>query len=114
MEADQPKTLGQALRADRLNAGVTQKDLAKSAGCHFSYLSRIENDHALPSAALLKRIAARLGTDPTRYLQLADKEDPGMLRRWVDYLLQKVTRLQNENAYLKKLLTLNGIRYRRQ
>ena len=108
------QTLGQAIRADRHQAQITQRDLADAAGCHYSHISKIENDHLIPSAALLQKIAAHLYTSPARYLQLAGKEDPVMLRRWVDYLLKKVTRLQSDNAYLKKLITKHGIRYRRQ
>lgn len=109
-----PTTLGSILRADRRHARVTQKDLAQAVSCHFTYISRIENDHDSPSAALLIRIADHLGVDPNYYLFLAGKEDPKMLRKMVDHLLEKVILLQNENIFQKILLSLNGIEYPRR
>jgi transcriptional regulator with XRE-family HTH domain len=61
-----PSTLGEYLRVERERAELSQRQLAKLAGLHYSYLARLEsgeNDH--PSPEMVQRIADVLELDPT-------------------------------------------------
>jgi tetratricopeptide (TPR) repeat protein len=57
---DDPKALGQRLRAARDQAGLTQRQLA-FAGCTAAYISRIEAGVRTPSLQLLRELARRTG-----------------------------------------------------
>ncbi|MBP5858484.1 DUF2083 domain-containing protein [Marivibrio halodurans] len=54
--------IGRRIRESRMDAGVTQTDLAKAIGISPSYLNLIEHDKRLIGGALLKRIAGALDT----------------------------------------------------
>ncbi len=59
---DTPSTIGsrvQQLRADR---ELTQDDLAKAVKVSKSFMSEVENDHAVPGGEILLRLAETLGT----------------------------------------------------
>jgi|GEM_PF-3200333 len=54
-------TLGQAIRAIRLEAGLTQKEVAETAGIDQSYLSMIESDQRQnPGTRIIARLAQTL------------------------------------------------------
>ncbi|MBX3221919.1 MAG: helix-turn-helix transcriptional regulator [Labilithrix sp.] len=53
--------LGPRLRQARIDAGLTQAELAERAGVADATLSRIERSRLVPSIALTTRIAAALG-----------------------------------------------------
>jgi transcriptional regulator with XRE-family HTH domain len=52
--------LGARLRHHRMMLGKKLKDVAESAGCSESLLSKLENGHANPSIQMLHRIAVAL------------------------------------------------------
>ncbi len=54
--------LGMRLRHARLAQEMTLKQLAQKAGCSESLLSKLENDVAAPSLAMLHRLASALDT----------------------------------------------------
>jgi transcriptional regulator with XRE-family HTH domain len=54
--------LGVRIRHARLTLGLRLQDVAGQVGCSESLLSKIENDRALPSLTMLRRIAAALQT----------------------------------------------------
>lgn len=54
------KKLGENIKKIRGKAGKTQEELAKQAGVHFSYLSRIERGVVNPSIEVLENIAKAL------------------------------------------------------
>lgn len=54
------KQLGENIKKVREKAGKTQEELAKQAGIHFSYLSRIERGIVNPSVEVLENIAKAL------------------------------------------------------
>jgi transcriptional regulator with XRE-family HTH domain len=58
-----PAGLGVRLRHARLVAGLTLLQLAQSAGCSESLISKIEHGSATPSLAMLHRLATALGTN---------------------------------------------------
>lgn len=53
--------VAEALLAARLDAGLTQKDLAERSGLRQSNISRIENGTCSPTVATLQAIAEGLG-----------------------------------------------------
>lgn len=55
--------LGVRLRHARLVAGLTLLQLARSAGCSESLISKIEHGATTPSLAMLHRLAMALGTN---------------------------------------------------
>jgi len=79
-----PKTtLGRRLRELRLEAKLSQRDLADRVasrlkeddrgGFDFTYLSKIENDRLVPSAAVILALAVELEGDSDELLALAGK-----------------------------------------
>ena len=79
-------TLGKRIRELRVARELSQRDLAERVaarlrkedgrGFDFSYLSKIENDHLVPSTTALLQSAAELGTDSDELLALAAKAPP--------------------------------------
>jgi transcriptional regulator with XRE-family HTH domain len=76
-------TLGSRVRALRLDTKLSQRDLAERVakrlkendrgGFDFTYLSKIENDRLVPSAAVLLALAAELNGNSDELLALAGK-----------------------------------------
>jgi HTH-type transcriptional regulator, competence development regulator len=77
------KTLGTEIRALRLQAKRSQRELADCvakrlkedarSGFDFTYLSKIENDRLVPSAAVILALAAELNGNSDELLALAGK-----------------------------------------
>ena len=57
---DNPKAVGDRLKAAREAAGLSQRQLAFS-GCSPAYISRIEAGDRIPSLQLLRELGKRLG-----------------------------------------------------
>ncbi len=76
-------TLGSRIRALRLEAKLSQRDLADRVakrpkkddrgGFDFTYLSKIENNRLVPSAAVILALTAELNGDSDELLALAGK-----------------------------------------
>jgi transcriptional regulator with XRE-family HTH domain len=76
-------TLGLRIRSLRLEAKLSQRDLAHRVerrlkdedrgGFDFTYLSKIENDRLVPSAAVILALASELKGNSDELLALADK-----------------------------------------
>lgn len=65
---------GQALRARRQIAGLSQRELAAQSGLNFSYISKIENGRLPPPAAdTIVLICRALQTEPEDLLALTGK-----------------------------------------
>ncbi len=56
-------SLSMRLRHARKVAGLTLKQVAQAAGCSESLISKLENDAASPSLAMLHRLALALGSN---------------------------------------------------
>jgi transcriptional regulator with XRE-family HTH domain len=67
---DDPVKVGERLRAARLKAGLTMRDLAFE-GCTPGYISRVERGDRIPSLQVLLELARRLQKDPD-YLAWGD------------------------------------------
>lgn len=73
-------TLGAILRHHRQLLGLSQPALAQRASIEQSYLSKLENDHSIPSDEILKRLMQALDLDIVKlYAQLDDSRDPRIL-----------------------------------
>lgn len=70
------QVIGQTLRLLRVQAQVSQKDLAQALGITAQYLSLIEHGHREPSLAYLRRFQAYLKIPLGVYLWLALGNDP--------------------------------------
>jgi HTH-type transcriptional regulator, competence development regulator len=66
-------TIGARIRALRVDAGLSQRQLAAKVGVGFPHLSKIEAGKETPSADLIQRIADALEADADELLLLADR-----------------------------------------
>ena|SRR6266481_882794 len=66
-------TLGERLKRLRAGEGVGIKKLAPRLGVDHTYLSKLENDKAVPSETVVKRIAEYFNDDADELLALAGK-----------------------------------------
>jgi transcriptional regulator with XRE-family HTH domain len=70
---------GSSLRALRLAAGYSQRELAEAVGIDFTYLSKLENGRGqAPADSTIKRLASELRADPARLAALAGKVPPAI------------------------------------
>jgi tetratricopeptide (TPR) repeat protein len=69
---DDPRAVGERLRAAREAAGLSQRQLA-FAGCSPAYISRVESGDRIPSLQLLRELGRRLGVSED---YLATGSDP--------------------------------------
>ena len=60
MQEDVPVRFGLRLRALRLDAELSQEQLAVKAGLHFTYISQVERGKRNPTIVTLARIASAL------------------------------------------------------
>lgn len=67
--------LGTKLRHARMVRGMRLKEVAETAGCSESLLSKIENGHANPSVQMLHRIAHVLGANFNALFAADDESD---------------------------------------
>jgi len=76
-------TLGQRIRARRLELGITLRELARRVGVSAPYLTDLEAGHRHPSPDVLVRIAEALGL-PAADLETLDGRLSPEVRRWVE------------------------------
>ena len=62
------KNLSQRVKELRKNKGLSQEELAKTAGLSLRTIQRVENKETEPTGDTLKRIAAALDTTPAKLL----------------------------------------------
>ena len=65
MDTNINRLVGKQIRKYRLQAHMTQVQLAERCGIYQTYLSRIENGTANPSVFLLNALATALGVEVT-------------------------------------------------
>jgi transcriptional regulator with XRE-family HTH domain len=65
--------LGEELRRARLDAELTQEELAFRAGLDRTYISQLENDKKSPTVAVLFRLCDALNVSASRILARADR-----------------------------------------
>lgn len=72
---DDPRAVGERLKAARERAGLSQRQLAFS-GCSPAYISRIEAGERIPSLQLLRELGRRLGVSED-FLATGSEAPPG-------------------------------------
>ncbi|MBC6420310.1 MAG: helix-turn-helix transcriptional regulator [Hormoscilla sp. SP5CHS1] len=115
------QTFGKVIRQARRDKGYSQRELAKLIGVNYTYLSKLENDHAgyPPSEEVIECLGRHLELDEVELKYLAGriapedeevfkelvkryKQMPALLRRmrdnpdFIQKLLQEVTQVENE------------------
>jgi transcriptional regulator with XRE-family HTH domain len=65
--------LGRAVRELRAKRKMSQQELARVTGLHFTYLSGIENGRRNPSYGVILAVAQALDVTPGRLINLADR-----------------------------------------
>ena len=72
------KTFGKLIRKARRDREYNQRELAKLVGVNFTYLSKLENDHAdyPPSKEVIQSLAKHLNLDEAELTQLAGRINP--------------------------------------
>jgi transcriptional regulator with XRE-family HTH domain len=71
--AEPLKAFGRAVRSARVEAALTQQQLAAAAGVNGTYLSGIERGQRNPSLTVVYRLAAALGLGAGDLLARADR-----------------------------------------
>lgn len=70
------KTIGEAARTARESLGLTQAQVAKTAGISAQVYGRLERGGMMPSVPTLRRIAVALGMEPGELLGMSPREVP--------------------------------------
>ena len=72
------KTFGKLIRQARKDREYSQRELAKLVGVNFTYLSKLENDHAdyPPSSEVIQSLANHLELNEVELTQLAGRINP--------------------------------------
>src|SRR5262245_32430458 len=110
-------TFGEALKAKRRAAGISQRDLAARIGLDFSYISKLENDRQPPpSSDTTSKIAAELGC-PVEDLLAAARRLPSGVEQNISSapaalrFLQRASDLELTHAEWERMLSnLDGLR----
>jgi transcriptional regulator with XRE-family HTH domain len=105
MSPNQPPSLGQILRAARLEAGLSIRQVAKAAELTHGYLVKLENDQTdNPSASYLQRLADTLELDASDLLKFIGVEPSSTLPSPRVYFRRKFGLSDAEAARLSRLI----------
>jgi len=63
-----PSSLGEAIRSLRVDVGLTQEEVAKKAGVHFTQISNLELGKASPEYDTLQKLARGLDLPSPSYI----------------------------------------------
>ena len=99
-------TFGERLKEARLKKGLSQSDLSKMVGIHYTQIGRYENKGAQPSADILSKMAHTLSVSSDYLIGgTTDEQAMGILKD-LDLLKQfkKVEQLPNEKKNIVKEL----------
>lgn len=75
------ESLGQRIKHQRLEKGLTQRELAEAAGITVPYMSKIESDRETPTDEKLGRIASELGLNPDELILAAGRLPEDVMER---------------------------------
>jgi transcriptional regulator with XRE-family HTH domain len=100
-----PQSLSQVLRAARLEAGLSIRQVAKLADINHSYLVKLETDQAEhPSAVYLQRLADVLELDASDLLKFIGVEPSATLPSPRIYFRRKFGLSDAEAEHLSRLI----------
>ncbi|NES20255.1 MAG: helix-turn-helix transcriptional regulator [Symploca sp. SIO3E6] len=106
------QTFGKLIRKTRKHKEYSQRELAKLVGVDYTYLSKLENDHAgyPPSEVVIHKLALHLGLQEEELRRLAGRITPDDAKIFED-LVRKykqmpalLRRMRDEPEFAKKLL----------
>ena len=99
-------TFGERLKQSRIDKGLSQTDLARLAGIHYTQIGRYEKKGAQPSADVLSRMASALDTSSDFLMTGSTKEQASNTLEDKDLLKQfrKVEQLPSDKKYIVKEL----------
>ena len=103
--------IGTAIRAHRLQKGLSQGDIEKKTGLLRCYLSRVENGHTVPSLDTLSKIARALDLPITQFFADESLGRQANLQKLTDEELRFLTQIRRYSTNLnesdrKLLLTM--------
>lgn len=97
------KEVGKLIKDFRLRQGMTNDEFRKGLGVSYPTLSRIENGHQGPSAAIIQKLAA-MGMDVT---DLSFASRPHSVEQTLSYRLAEVeNRLAKMEDTIRQLISL--------
>ncbi|MEA5509056.1 helix-turn-helix transcriptional regulator [Crocosphaera sp. UHCC 0190] len=107
------KTFGQIIRQARKEQEYSQRELAKIVGVNYTYLSKLENDHAgyPPSEEVIEALGKNLNLDVQELTTLAGRikpEDEQVFRELVQQYQEMpafLRRMQSNPQFAKKVLS---------
>ena len=115
MKEDQAKTLGNYLKIQRSELGMSRRELARQAGVDTAYVSRLEQGgYQSPRPGTLKNIAEVLGLPLSDVFAMADYVIPYDLPNFAPYLRAKYGNLppgpvSEMNRYFQDLAKKHGL-----
>ena len=92
--------IGTAIRAHRLQKGLSQGDIEKKTGLLRCYLSRVENGHTVPSLDTLSKIASALDLPITQFFADESVGRPATLQKLTDEELRFLTQIRRYSTNL--------------
>jgi transcriptional regulator with XRE-family HTH domain len=96
--------LGRALQQHRLQAGLTQAELADYAGVSTKYVGEVERGQANPTLEVLERLAAAVKWDPLKTLEgLHEPITEGVRLLLIELGQELVEKLQQAVRWLQAL-----------
>lgn len=108
------KTFGKLIRQARKDKEYSQRELAKLIGVNFTYLSKLENDHAdyPPSKEVIQSLAEHLDLDKTELTYLTGKINPenaeiiqDLLKQYQENVPVLLRRLRDNPEFAKKVFS---------
>jgi transcriptional regulator with XRE-family HTH domain len=92
--------IGTAIRAHRLQKGLSQGDIEKKTGLLRCYLSRVENGHTVPSLDTLSKIARALDLPITQFFADESLGRQANLQKLTDEELRFLTQIRRYSTNL--------------
>jgi len=99
--ANLKKILAQNLKKHRKRLGITQPELAESAGLSTNYLGMIEVARNFPTADVLERLAAALGIKSNELFSVSDSPEIAMEQLQMAILDKLDQKLLNFNQVIE-------------
>lgn len=96
-------TLGDKLKSLRVARSWTQPEAADAIGVEQSYLSKLENNHSVPSADVLRRIAGAYETTLAEIVDSLDDHNAEVLRQIPD-VVDLIAQRKDETRLRRKRL----------
>lgn len=107
------ETFGQVIRKARREQEYSQRELAKLIGVDYTYLSKLENDHAgyPPSQEVIESLATHLSLDAEKLTKLAGRinsDDQKVFKELVKQYQQMpvlLRRMKDDPGFAKKIIS---------